>query len=125
MRKFQYVVMAAAALTMVGCAQKSQSLFYWGEYQDNIYAMYNGDGSVTPQEQIADIERDLLRAQEQGKRIAPGIQAHLGYMYLLEGNEGAGYQAFQREKQMYPESTVFIDGMIQRAQQAKQTGAEQ
>ena len=48
----------------------------------------------------------------QGKAIAPGIHAHLAMLYFESGNGSEGIQHFELEKQLYPESTHYIDFLI-------------
>ena len=64
--------------------------------------------------QVAKLSEDIMRTQAEGKRVPPGVHAHLGYMYFMLGNTEAAYQEFVTERDMFPESATFIDGMLQR-----------
>jgi hypothetical protein len=46
--------------------------------------------------------------------VPPGVHAHLGYMYYLQGNTGAAYQEFMTERELFPESATFVNGIQQR-----------
>jgi hypothetical protein len=40
------------------------------------------------------------------------VHAHLGYMQYRQGNIGMAANEFEMEKNLYPESLVFIDRLI-------------
>ena len=54
----------------------------------------------------------LAKASEDGKMVAPGIHAHLGMLYFEAGNASDGIKHFEIEKQLYPESTQYIDFLM-------------
>jgi hypothetical protein len=45
-------------------------------------------------------------------RLAPGLVAELGYLYLQSGNPERAIRLFEREKHTWPESAYFMDVMI-------------
>jgi hypothetical protein len=104
---------ATAALLGAGCAGKPE-LYRWGVYEDLVYAMYATPGKADPVTQVARLSEDVARTEAEGKRVPPGVHAHLGYMYFLAGNSGAAYEEFVTEREKFPESAIFIDGMLQR-----------
>lgn len=112
--------LAALALTLLvsGCST-TKPTFYWGHYEPLIYSMYMEPGSADSGTQIALLTQDIERAEANGVRIAPGIHAHLGYMYAMEGNMPQAKSEFLIEKTLFPESAVLIDGMLQRLEGAK------
>ena len=103
---------------LFGCAHLDQSsIFYWGDYEDMIYKMYAQPGSVNAQIQIQTLTRDIQQAANVNKKLAPGVYAHLGMMHAMQGNLLDALDALNMEKKLYPESSILIDGMIERAQQ--------
>ncbi|MDO8607821.1 MAG: DUF4810 domain-containing protein [Phaeospirillum sp.] len=46
-------------------------------------------------------------------RLAPGLIAELGYLYLDAGNPQKAIALFKREKRNWPEAAYFMDVMIQ------------
>lgn len=100
-----------------GCATQ-QEQYHWGSYEQLVYLMYAQPGESTPEVQIERLTRDRQKARKQGKPIPPGVNAHMGMMYAALGNTGQALAAFEEEKRLYPESRVFMDGMIKRAQEA-------
>lgn len=97
-----------------GCVT-SNDHYSWGQYQQLLLAMYTQPGSADASTQISVLQEDIQKAAAEGKPIPPGLYAHLGYMYAIEGNVEASQQAFEEEKVRFPESAKFINGMIERA----------
>jgi hypothetical protein len=104
---------AMAALLGAGCAGKPP-LYRWGVYEELVYEMYAKPGKADPATQVARLSEDVTRTESEGKRVPPGVHAHLGYMYFLTGNVHAAYEEFVTEREKFPESAIFIDGMLQR-----------
>ena len=75
---------------------------------------YVGPGKIDSDTQIAKLSENIEQARAQGKPVPPGVHAHLGYLYFLQGNPSAAQQEFETEKSLFPESAVFVDGLVQR-----------
>ena len=97
-----------------GCAQKPD-LYYWGSYEDLVYDIYLNPGEADVQTQIYKLNITIERAANQGKRVAPGIFAHLGMVHAQIGNADLAKEALLQEKALYPESSTFIDGILSRS----------
>ena len=104
-----YALAVSLALALGGCAQH-KPLYAWGSYQNQVYAHLQSKSS--PEQQIIEIERDLARASAEGAAVPPGVYAHLGLMYLQTGKQEQAMQAWTREKELFPESTAFIDYLL-------------
>ena len=96
-------------LAIPGCASP---LYDWGNYEHSIYRL-TVDGAPI-QGEIPVIERDVERTQSKGQRVPPGKFAYLGYLYAETGNSKRAMECFEIEKELYPESTRFIDGLLSR-----------
>jgi hypothetical protein len=96
-----------------GCATQN-SIYYWGNYENLLYTSYALPGEASPNLQIAKITSDIQRADAEGKPVPPGIHAHLGMLYVAVDNMEQAHVAFIQEKTLYPESTIFMDGIIER-----------
>ena len=107
------MITAMATLLLVGCTQK-QSIYRWGVYESLVYDMYAKPGKADPGTQVAKLSEDIARTQAEGKRVPPGVHAHLGYMYYLQGNTDAAQQEFATERELFPESATFVDGILKR-----------
>lgn len=103
---------ALLPLLIAGCG--SPGLFEWGAYEDSVYRL-----CATPDS--ADIDADIQRLSELVERAAtnerpvgPGVHAHLGFLYSLAGDDDSAAAALLAEKDAYPESAVFVDGLLAR-----------
>ncbi len=79
--------------------------------------MYAEPGTADPVMQIEKLTADLQQAESIGKPAPPGLYAHLGFMYAMNGDVSQAETAFNEERELFPESAVFIDGMMKRALQ--------
>jgi hypothetical protein len=111
-RTVQLSLLIAALCALSACAPKT--IYSWGRYEDLVYDMYVRPGKADPGTQVAKLTEDIDKAHAAGKLVPPGVHAHLGYLYYQQGNVGAAEQEFKTEKRLFPESTPFVDGMLQR-----------
>jgi hypothetical protein len=102
----------ALLLLLVGCAAPKQSLYQWGTYENQVYALYNDPGKSPVEQQIAKLEEDYQKARSSNKAVPPGFHAHLGYLYFQIGKSDQAAQSFQTEKSLFPESSVYMNLML-------------
>ncbi len=114
MKKACFIV---AACLLAGCVTQPKDTYYWGSYEQLIYDMYNKPGSADPALQIDKLTADINAAEQAGKPVPPGVHAHLGMMFAMQGNVEQSQAAFLQEKTLYPEAAVLIDGMMARAKE--------
>ncbi len=110
------MLMMLGIFLATGCATNNE-IYYWGEYEQLIHDAYINPGSADPATQIEKLSADIQKAEAVGKRVAPGIYAHLGFLYAVEGKDSQSREAFKQEQALYPESIAFIEGMLRRAKQ--------
>jgi hypothetical protein len=106
--------MCASFLVLAGCAS-TETQYYWGEYEDLVYKTHHTPGEVPPNVQIEKLRADIDKAEAAGKPVPPGVYAHLGLMYAADGNKELALQSLMKEKELFPESAIFIDGIIERS----------
>jgi hypothetical protein len=99
----------ALAVALAGC---STPLYDWGAYEDSLWRMQTPEFSPQKEAQVLSAEIDQTLAR--GRQVPPGKLATLGYFYYRSGDRDAARACFEREKELYPESASFIDGMIRR-----------
>lgn len=109
MRTISKLMLVAAVIAVSACVPASR--FEWGTYENTLYAY-----SKTPE--ARDAYRNslvaALRTGEASDRVAPGLNAELGYLYMDEGRTAEAIQYFEAEKRLFPESQRFMDGVISR-----------
>jgi hypothetical protein len=98
-----------------GCATAPTEHYHWGNYEELLLAMYVESGTADPFTQIDKLTVDIQQAENTGKLVPPGLCAHLGMMYALNGDVSQAEAAFYKERELFPESGVFIDGMMARS----------
>lgn len=102
--------LALFAILLAGCGNAGgpRSLYYWdGTYSSSLYSYLSEDGDAT--EQISRLENLVQNSTQRGYKVAPGLYAHLGLLYLNNGNLGAANANFDKEVQNFPESKEFIN----------------
>lgn len=105
---FSKATLLAGACLLGACAPAQQPLYHWGSYQPALY-LHHKDGITDYSAQIEAIEATVQRAESQGQSVPPGLHAHLGMLYFNTGREGEAREQFGMEKQLFPESTHFVD----------------
>ena len=108
--KIKLTCLALFALLLAGCNQPDtpRSLYYWdGTYNNALYTYLNEGGDAN--EQISHLENLVQTSIKKGYKVAPGLYAHLGLLYLNNGNLGVANVNFDKEVQNFPESRGFIN----------------
>ncbi len=103
------------SLLISGCPSVSTPHYHWGNYEQIIHDIYVSPGNADPVQQIDKLTTDIQQAQNSGKPVPPGVYAHLGFIYATQGKIADSQAAFAEEKTLFPESSIFIDGMVKRA----------
>lgn len=118
MRTICKLLLVGAVLAVSACAPASR--FEWGTYENTLYAY-----TKTPaaKEAYRSSLVAALRNGEASNRVAPGLNAELGYLYLEEGRTAEAIQHFEAEKRLFPESNRFMDGVINRLRSSEAAGA--
>ncbi|WP_298944850.1 DUF4810 domain-containing protein [uncultured Campylobacter sp.] len=116
-----FALASAAALLLSGCADDSpRQLYYWdGAYTSSVYEYLTEEGDAGAQ--IAALEESLQKAYQRAAKAPPGLHAHLGLLYLSQGN-GAKFKAYvEKEAELYPESHDYAMFLLN--QNGKTAGA--
>lgn len=106
-------VAALLCATLAGCGG-TRSLYAWGDYEESVYAVCAEPGAIDVGREVERLVQLVKASAEAKVDVAPGVHAHLGYLYSLQGDLDTATAAFLSEKELYPESAVFIDGLLAR-----------
>ncbi len=107
------------AVFVVGCAKQPQylPLYNYEDYGKNYYAYKKNMNPETTAALMQSIEKTTQEAEKSSsKRVPPGMYANLGYMYLKASKPNEAIANFTKEKAVYPESTLFMNRMINKVQ---------
>ena len=97
-------------LCLSACSQKPL-LYNWGPYHSVSYQLLQQD-AVEAQEQINLMEEHSRQVESKGEKLPPGYHAQLGMLYAQIGNMERMRAEFMREKELFPESTVYMDFLL-------------
>ncbi len=96
------------------CVTPPNDLYDWGDIEDCIYETCTNPDGFDRQEQILILVEQIEETEAEGKRVPPGLRAHLGYLYSEEGNVDRTVVLFHKEMEHFPESAVFYRGLLRR-----------
>ena len=119
-----FALASAAALLLSGCADDSpRQLYYWdGAYTSSVYEYLTQEGDAGAQ--IAALEESLQKAYQRAAKVPPGLHAHLGLLYLSQGN-GAKFKAYvEKEAELYPESHDYAMFLLNQNSKTKGTAGK-
>jgi hypothetical protein len=112
MNKKPYLILFLSLFITACASNNNVDQYYWGKYETLIYNNVTDSSDITTQTQI--LATDIEKAKHSGKRVAPGMHAHLGYLYSMQGLTNESKAALLEETRLYPESKTFIYGMLKR-----------
>ena len=113
------IVILACGLFLTGCANRS-SLYQWGGYDAMLYQSYKD-----PEKAIAlrtGLEMHIAKMELSNQKIAPGLYAELGTIYLQAGDSNKAVAMYTKERDAWPESRGLMDTLINNV--AKRTTAK-
>jgi hypothetical protein len=106
---------AVGAAAFTGCAQQPKPMYLWeGFAQQQYQALLREKPDAT--EQIIALEAQAEKARATGAALPPGFRAHLGMLKLSAGDAAQARALWLAEKQAFPESSPYIDRLLQRLQ---------
>ena len=122
MRLFVFLPLTfTVAFLLPGCA--SPTLYNWGGYDQALYASYKDP--VKTEELRLKLEAHISAMEKSNQKIAPGLYAELGTLYLQAGSSEKASGLYAKERDAWPESKGLMTAMIQnidRRELAKKEG---
>lgn len=104
------LTVSAAAVLLSACTSAPQTMYYWQDYSPTVYQRLKNDTSGG--EQIGKMQKYFTDAQSRQMAAAPGAHAHMGLLLIEAGQDDAARRQFEAEKQLFPESAVFMDFLM-------------
>lgn len=105
---------------LTGCA--APALYQWGGYDQALYAGYK---DTTKMEALrTKLEAHVGEMEKSRAKVAPGLYAELGTLYLQAGASQKAIDFYTKERDAWPESRVLMTSLIQNLErrQASQSG---
>ena len=98
-----------ALALLTGCA--APGLYQWGGYDQSLYAGYK---DVTKMEALRiKLEAHVSEMEKSNAKVAPGLYAELGTLYLKAGSTQKAIDFYTKERNAWPESRVLMTSLIQ------------
>ena len=116
----QFLLTLSIALALVGCA--APTLYQWGGYDQALYASYQ-DPTKTEALQLK-LEAHITAMETAKQKVAPGLYAELGTLYLQAGAENKAVGLYSKERGAWPESSGLMTAMIQNIERRQQSKKE-
>lgn len=99
--------------SVIGCVSTdSTALYYWGSYPKQTYLSLTAPEKTSAQQQMAALEKDLEVAKAKNLAVPPGMYAHIGWLNLQLNSPTQAIQYFELERQIYPESKIWMDYLL-------------
>jgi hypothetical protein len=111
-RGVRVLLMGSFCAATLGCAQQN-TLYRWGSYEDSLYQNLVRR-TEDPATQAVRLAADVARTEAEGKRVPPGVHAHLGWLLYSTGDSQGARTHLETEKNLFPESTKMVDVMLGR-----------
>jgi len=109
-------VIVLFTILATGCATTKNKMYSYGDYSENFYAMKKDTNADTSLEWKSTLEDIITNSKLDKLRVPPGVYANLGYIYLQANKTEKAVFFFHEEKEVYPESAVFMDNLIKKAE---------
>ena len=113
-RLWKSTVVLVIAASAGACVAKRPPLYRWGSYEPLLYSMWIEPGTADPQQASESLTADVLLSEGSGARVPPGVHAHLGWLYWLQGREAEARAELAAESALYPESGKLVGRMLER-----------
>lgn len=98
---------------LAACAHAPKPLYTWNEFARFQYDTLRREG-LSASEQIAKMVADMSVAEGKGLQLPPGFRAHLGLLYLSQGDARSAAQMLQAESRAFPESAPYMEQLLKR-----------
>jgi len=102
------ILLLLVTLLLIGCVQNT-ALYTWGNYSQTLYAYKKNPTEETRQNHINTLQKIIAYADDNGRRVPPGVYAELAIMKKDSANNADVTSLLNKEKAVYPESAKFID----------------
>lgn len=102
-----------------GCV--APGLYQWGGYERDLYGAYKDPAKMEALRLNLETQTNLMEGS--GQKVAPGLYAELGTLYLQSGSSDKAIAMYKKEREAWPESKGLMTTMIEnleRRQKEKQ-----
>ena len=112
MQKIIFVISTVLILGLTGCAPTSHVQESMNIHGNSLYAYKKNPSEETLDNHIRTLEKIIFQSESYGQRVPPGIYFEYGF-FLLQTDPLEAKKCLLREKELYPESSVFINNILE------------
>jgi hypothetical protein len=112
MRKLVALGAISIGLLVTSCTT-TKPLYYWGDYENLAYKVVKGNEQQDVDALMASYN-EIVNGTAKGTsgKVPPGVCADLGFFLMRQGKVEEGKKWLMREKEIYPESSIFVDRIL-------------
>lgn len=116
----RFLLILPTVMALGGCV--TPSLYQWGGYEEALYAGYK---DPTKMEALRlKLEAHIAEMEKSAQKVAPGLYAELGTLYLQAGLSDKAIAMYSRERDTWPESKGLMTAIIQNLERRQQARTE-
>ena len=100
------VVVGAVAL-LAGCSSAPKSRYAWNDYNNHMFDYQSQ--KISAEEMLNDLLEAQTEAEKRGVKLAPGLYAEIGTMYIRLNKPAEAPKYYRMEAETWPESAAFMN----------------
>lgn len=112
------IIALLSMLVLSGCANQ-RTLYDWGGYNGMLYESYKKPDTTAAN--LQKLQEHIAKLEKGSVKIAPGLYADLGTLYLQAGDRTRAIESYRKERAAWQESAGLMDAMIKNLTSAKTT----
>lgn len=105
-------LLSLTLVLVIGCGPKT--MYQWGSYETDLLRYYKNPESA--QKFLEHLDKQTAKTVRKDRKVAPGLFAELGFLCYKAGDPEKASEYFTKEKELWPESAILMDRMIEAAQ---------
>src|SRR6185312_895421 len=106
-------ITALSTCVILSACVTHKTKYSWGGYDQALYYYYKHPADAA--HYMTALRAAINGAAKNRQPVAPGVYAEYGYMLMQQQKYEEASSYFEQEKQAWPESAQFMDGMIRAA----------
>lgn len=118
--RVRFLLAIPVVMILGGCV--APSLYHWGGYDQALYAGYKDPAKMEALR--LELESNIAELEKNKQKVAPGLYAELGTLYLQSGSSSKAITMYTHERDTWPESKTLMDSLIQNLERRQQARAE-
>ncbi|MEG1543924.1 MAG: DUF4810 domain-containing protein [Tannerellaceae bacterium] len=108
---------SCSMMTMTTTPTQTAPLYSWNDYTESSYQYYKKQTPEATERLMKTYGAMIKKQNGSRKALAPGIYAEYGYFLIQHGKKDEGVAMLKKEKEIYPESSIFMDKLIKKFEQ--------